>query len=85
MIKLSSNGRVETSNKLGMSFVSIDKREKDDYPITPVVLPIYVTEFYSVFVDKSYSLLDMEIGQRITLKIMIQHEYGLMFAESNMI
>jgi hypothetical protein len=65
-----------------MSFVSIDKREKEDYPFTPVVLPIFVTDFYSVFVDKSYTLFDMEIGQRVILKIMIQHEYGLMFAES---
>jgi len=39
-----------------------------------------VSDFYSIFVEKSYQLIDMEIGQEIELALAIQHEYGLVFA-----
>lgn len=60
----------------------MERREKDDLPFTPIILTVYVTNFYAIFVEKSYSLLDMEIGQKYKLKILIQHEFGLIFSES---
>jgi hypothetical protein len=66
-----------------MAQILIERREKEDMPFTPLVLTVSVSNFYSVYVDKSYSLLDMEISQKYRLSVKIQHEYGMMFAESN--
>jgi hypothetical protein len=62
----------------------IEKKEIDNKPFMPLVLPIYVAEFYSIFVERSYQTIDTEVGQSITLKVLLQHEYGLLFAESNL-
>ena len=82
LISLTDNGRITTYDKKGISYVMINQIEKDNKPFTPVILPIYVTDFYSIFVEKSYTLFDMELSQTMTLRVITQHEYGLQFAES---
>jgi hypothetical protein len=80
-LDVSESGRVVTRNK-GLSYVSIEKNEKvSNRPYVPVVVPVWVTDFYSLFIEKSHQLIDMEIGQIALHKIILQHEYGLLFAE----
>ena len=81
VISLHDSGRITTYNQRGLAHVLINQREKDNMPFIPVVLPVYVTDFHSLFVEKSYRLIDMEIGQIVNLKIIIQHEYGILFAD----
>ena len=83
VLELSENGRIKTFNKVGLTQIHVDRKEKLDTPFIPQVLTIYVTNFYSVYIEKSYTLLDMEIGQKYKLKVKIQHEFGLIFSESN--
>jgi hypothetical protein len=81
VIDINENGRVISRNK-GLTFVSIEKNEKvSNRPYVPVVIPVWVTDFYSLFIEKSHQLIDMEIGQIALHKIVLQHEYGLAFAE----
>ena len=47
----------------------------------PVILPILVNEFHSIFIEKTHTIIDMEVGQEILLKIIIQHYNGVLFAE----
>ncbi len=82
LINLRENGKITTYDRRGLAYVMIEKKEIDNKPFMPLVLPIYVVEFYSLFVERSYQIIDTEIGQSITLKVLLQHEYGLLFAES---
>lgn len=82
LIDLRENGRITTYDRRGLAYVMIEKKVIDNKPFMPLVLPVYVVEFYSIFVERSYQTIDTEIGQSITLKVLLQHEYGLLFAES---
>jgi len=85
LIDLKENGRITTYDRRGLAYVMIEKKEIDNKPFMPLVLPIYVVEYYSIFVERSYQTIDTEVGQSITLKIILQHEYGILFAESKFI
>jgi hypothetical protein len=80
-IEVSESGRLVTRNK-GLSYISIDRNDKvSNRPYVPVVVSVWVTDFYSLFIEKSHQLIDMEMGQIAIHKIVLQHEYGLLFAE----
>jgi len=79
---LRDNGRITTYDRRGLAYVMIEKKEIDNMPFMPLVLPIYIVEFNSIFIERSYQTIETEVGQSITLKVLLQHEYGLLFAES---
>jgi hypothetical protein len=81
VISLSDSGRVTSYFQTGMAHVLINQRDKENPAFIPVVVPVFVTDYYSLFAERSYQLIDMEIGQEVTLKILLQHEYGLLFAD----
>ena len=80
-LTLYENGKITSFHQRGLAHILINQKEKDNMPFIPVVLPVFVTEFHSLFLDKSYQLIDMEIGQVVKLKVIMQHEYGILFAE----
>lgn len=82
LIILRDNGKITTFDRRGLAYIMIEKKEIDNKPFMPLVLPVYVTEFFSVFVERSYQTIDMEVGHTVHLKVLLQHEYGLLFAES---
>jgi len=45
------------------------------------ILPIFVSEFYSIFIEKTHSIIDMKIGQEMLLKYIIKYYYRILFAE----
>ena len=45
------------------------------------ILPIFVSEFYSICIEKTHSIIDMKIGQEMLLKYIIKYYYGILFAE----
>lgn len=81
IISLTDQGLIKTHDKQGIVQVLIDTKEKTNKPFIPVILPIYITDFYSLFLEKSFQLLEIEVGQVIELKIILQHEFGLSFSE----
>lgn len=80
LFSLTNEGRITTNTVQGISQVLIDQKYKTEAPFVPVVLSIYVTEFYSIFIDRSFVLLDIDVGQEQDLKVILQHEFGLLFA-----
>jgi len=81
LIHIRENGRISTFDRKGLAYVMIEKKENDNMPFLPILLPIYITEFYSIFVERSYRMIDAEVGQSFDLKVLLQHEYGILFAE----
>lgn len=81
VISLTDSGRVTSYFQTGIAHVLINQRDKENPAFIPVVVPVFVTDFYSLFAERSYQLIDMEIGQEVTLKILLQHEYGILFAD----
>lgn len=81
LISLRENGRITTYDRKGVAYVMIEKKENDNMPFMPLLLPIFVTEFYSIFIERSYRMIDAEVGQSFDLKVLLQHEYGILFAE----
>lgn len=82
ILSLNSSGKIITSNEVGINQIIIEQYEKDNSPFVPVILSIYVCEFYSFFIEKSYELLDVDVGEEIILRIILQHEYGLLYPEN---
>lgn len=78
IIKLSKTGRVETSLQSGLTMVQIEKAGKS----IPTVLNVFVTNYHSIFAEKSHKVIAMEAGSELNLKLAIQHESGLLFANS---
>ena len=64
----------------GLAYISISQLNNKDNNVL-IILPIFVSEFYSIFIEKTNTIIDMEIGQEMLLKIIIQHYYGILFAE----
>ncbi len=60
---------------------SISKLNNKDNNV-PIILLIFVSEFYSIFIEKIHTIIDMEIGKEMLFKIIIQHYYGILFAEN---
>lgn len=63
-----------------MTNIIIEKKDKSGLSI-PTVLNIYVTEYHSIFGQRSFEALMMEAGKIHNISISIQHESGLLFAE----
>ncbi|MCQ2816687.1 MAG: hypothetical protein MJ252_05400 [archaeon] len=83
IISLSKTGRVTTYLKKGLANVLILPKENTDNANNKVPLPlsIYVSEFHSIFIERTDQLVEVEIGQELLLKVIIQHETGILFAE----
>ena len=80
IISMTDNGRITSYFRNGLAYISISQLNNKDNNV-PVILPILVSEFYSIFIEKTHTIIDMEVGQEILLKIIIQHYNGLLFAE----
>ena len=79
IITMTETGRITSYFRSGLAYISISQKNNDNS--VPVILPILVNDFYSIFIEKTDTIIDMEVGQDILLKIIIQHYYGLLFAE----
>ena len=77
---MTDNGRIKSYFRNGLAYISISQLNNKDNNV-PVILPILVSEFYSIFIEKTHTIIDMEVGQEMLLKIIIQHYNGLLFAE----
>ena len=80
IITMTDSGRVTSYFRSGLAYISISQKNNNDNTV-PVILPILVNDFYSIFIEKTHTIIDMEVGQDILLKIIIQHYYGLLFAD----
>ena len=80
IITMSHSGRVTTYFRSGLAYISISQESNKDNSV-PVILPIMVNDFYSIFIEKTHTIIDMEVGQDMLLKVIIQHYYGLLFAD----
>ena len=93
ILNLTEDGRVTTYNKSGLVNILIKKNYYNDLKSensnkysnieVPTVLNLFVTDYYSIFAENSQKVVIMESGKNIELKLAVQHESGLMFAESN--
>lgn len=97
LYSLSPQGRITTNsiqgiaqiiadqnNKAGISISNsnINNNSNSNTPFIPTILSVFITNFHSLFVEKSYQLLNIDIGQTQELKIILQHEFGLLFADN---
>ena len=80
IISMTDNGRITSYFRNGLAYISISQLNNKDNNV-PVILPILVSEFYSIFIEKTHTIIDMEVGQEMLLKIIIQHYNGVLFAE----
>ena len=80
IISLTEAGRITTYFRSGLAYVSISQLNNKESNV-PLILPILVTEFYSIFIDKTNKIIDMEVGQDLLLKVIMQHYHGILFAE----
>ena len=80
IISLSEGGRVTSYFTEGLAYVIVTPI--DSKTNIPVNLVIFVSDFYSIYAGNTNSILDVMIGQEITLKVIIQHENGQFFAEA---
>jgi hypothetical protein len=71
------NFRITYYFRNGLVYISISQLNNKDNNI-PIILPIFVSEFYSIFIEKTHSII---IDQEMQLKIIIQHYYGILFVE----
>lgn len=78
---LTVDGNITTYSQSGISQILITQidKNKTKYEI-PVVLSLFVTEFYSIFINQSYRLMYIDEGDELQLDIILQHKYGLIFA-----
>ena len=77
---MTNSGRITSYFRNGLAYVSISQLSNKDNNV-PVILPILVNDFYSIFIEKTHTIIDMEVGQEMLLKIIIQHYNGLLFAD----
>ena len=83
IISLTDSGRVKSYNREGVAYVSItqlNNKENINNKV-PVTLPIFVSNFHNIFIEKTHTIIDMEVSQELILKVILQHYYGLLFAE----
>ena len=82
ILSLTETGRVTTYKTVGQVTIEISQAEtKDGTPSLPTLLVVYVSDFYAIFIEKSFNLIDMQIGQEMYLKVRIQHDTGIAFAD----
>ena len=74
------NNRITSYFRNGLVYISISQLNNKDNNI-PIILPIFVSQFYSIFIEKTHSIIDMEIDQEMVFKIIIQHYYEILFVE----
>ncbi len=63
------NGRITSYFRNGLAYLSIPQINNKDNNFT-IVLPIFVREFYSIFIEKTHAIIDMEIGKECYLKLL---------------
>ena len=83
IISLTDSGRVTSYNREGVAYVSItqlNNKENINNQV-PVTLPIFVSNFHNIFIEKTHTIIDMEVSQELILKVILQHYHGLLFAE----
>ena len=80
IISMTESGRITSYYRNGLAYISISQTNNRDNNV-PVILPILVNDFYSIFIEKTHTIIDMEVGQEMLLKVIIQHYHGLLFAE----
>ena len=80
IISMTNSGRVTSYYRNGLAYISISQLNNKDNNV-PVILPILVNDFYSIFIEKTHTIIDMEVGQEILLKVIIQHYNGMLFAD----
>ena len=80
IITMTDSGRITSYFRNGLAYISISQINNKDNNV-PVILPILINDFYSIFIEKTHTIIDMEVGQDILLKIIIQHYHGLLFAD----
>ena len=80
ILTMTDSGRITTYSRNGLAYISISQKSNRDNNV-PVILPVLVNDFYSIFIEKTHTIIDMEVGQDILLKIIIQHYHGLLFAD----
>ena len=81
LIKLTPNGRITTKLQNGLVNILIEKSEKYGGLVIPTVLNIYITDYHNIFAQNSHETIFLEAGKEIDLKISLQHESGILFAE----
>ena len=83
IVSLTNEGRITSYNNTGLVYIRINQIDNNENinNNVPVILPILINDFYSIFIEKTHSILDMEVDQDLVLKIIIQHEYGILFAD----
>ena len=64
------NSRITFYFRNGLVYIFISQLNNKDNNI-PIILPIFVSQFYSIFIEKTYTIIDMEIDQEMLLKIII--------------
>ena len=80
IISMTDSGRITSYFRNGLAYISISQKDNKDNNV-PVILPILVNEFYSIFIEKTHTIIDMEVGQEMILKVIMQHYNGALFAE----
>eukprot|EP00340_Litonotus_pictus_P000600 CAMPEP_0170519298 /NCGR_PEP_ID=MMETSP0209-20121228/4771_1 /TAXON_ID=665100 ORGANISM="Litonotus pictus, Strain P1" /NCGR_SAMPLE_ID=MMETSP0209 /ASSEMBLY_ACC=CAM_ASM_000301 /LENGTH=1951 /DNA_ID=CAMNT_0010805157 /DNA_START=464 /DNA_END=6319 /DNA_ORIENTATION=+ len=80
ILTLNKTGRVETKLHSGLANILIEKSERGGLTV-PTVLNIFVTNYHSIFAQRSYEIVLMEAGKVRELSLNVQHESGLLFAE----
>jgi len=83
LIYLTNESRITIYNNSGLIYIRINQIDNDENINIniPVILPVLINDFYSIFVEKTHMILNMEVEENLILKIVIQHEYGIIFAE----
>jgi hypothetical protein len=83
IISLTNEGRITSYNNTGLVYIRINQIDNNENinNNVPVILPVLINDFYSIFIEKTHMILNMEVEQNLILKIVIQHEYGIIFAE----
>ena len=80
IITMTDSGRVTSYFRNGLAYISISQINNKDNNV-PVILPILINDFYSIFIEKTHTIIDMEVGQEMLLKVIMQHYHGLLFAD----
>ena len=64
-----TDGRIKSYFRNGLAYISISKLNNKDNNVT-IILPIFVREFYSIFLEKTHIIIYMEIGKECYLKLL---------------
>ena len=57
---MTDNGRITSYFRNGLAYISISQLNNKDNNV-PVILPILVSEFYSIFIEKTHTIISKRI------------------------